>query len=288
WQNCGTGVSPVVFTVRNGFSERLFSLLPHAAIPTTSNRHDSACRLADARGPLRRLAGAHALQPRTIATTRLAVWRMPAVGSAVWRTPRPPSIIRFMVIAHHLILTGYGHWLPNDPRGSLSKEIRAGKLFPLGPIHYGRKEVQPAQSELRSFHEQARPRLEHEVVWFDAAKRQAITEAFSDTIRDRRYTCWACAVLSNHAHLVIRRHRDRAETMHDELRRNSAARLCRLADLSNDHPIWSNDKFKKFLSTPEDIERTIQYVQDNPAREGLPPQQYDFVRPYRSDWSIRR
>ncbi|OQB82433.1 MAG: hypothetical protein BWX88_03985 [Planctomycetes bacterium ADurb.Bin126] len=25
-----------------------------------------------------------------------------------------------MVIGHHLMFTGYGHWLPNDPRGSLS------------------------------------------------------------------------------------------------------------------------------------------------------------------------
>ncbi|MBN2561504.1 MAG: hypothetical protein JXQ75_11300, partial [Phycisphaerae bacterium] len=30
---CGTGVSPVVFTVRNGVSEPLFSLLPRAAMP---------------------------------------------------------------------------------------------------------------------------------------------------------------------------------------------------------------------------------------------------------------
>jgi len=30
WQNCGTGVSPVVFTVRNSVSEPLFSLLPRA------------------------------------------------------------------------------------------------------------------------------------------------------------------------------------------------------------------------------------------------------------------
>lgn len=28
------------------------------------------------------------------------------------------------IIAHHLILHGYGHWLPNDPRGSGSREIR--------------------------------------------------------------------------------------------------------------------------------------------------------------------
>ncbi|MBN2561336.1 MAG: calcineurin-like phosphoesterase family protein [Phycisphaerae bacterium] len=30
WQNCGTGVSPVVFTVKNGVSETLLSLLPRA------------------------------------------------------------------------------------------------------------------------------------------------------------------------------------------------------------------------------------------------------------------
>lgn len=40
-----------------------------------------------------------------------------------------------MVLAHHLILTGYGHWLPNDPRGSFSETIAAGKLIPAGDIH---------------------------------------------------------------------------------------------------------------------------------------------------------
>lgn len=193
-----------------------------------------------------------------------------------------------MVIAHHLILTGYGHWLPNDPRGSMSHEIRAGKLVPLGSIHYGRKSVQPARSALRSFHAQARPRLEHNVIWFDVAKRQATAEAFSETVQAQRYTCYACAILSNHAHLVIRKHRDRAETMIEHLQRTSAIRLRRLADFPDDHPVWSNDMFKKFLSTPEDVERTIAYVNRNPTREGQPPQELDFIRPYRGEWSGRR
>ena len=78
-----------------------------------------------------------------------------------------------MVIAYHIILTGYGHWLPNDPRGSMSKEIAAGKLFALGSIHYGRKAIQPSREDLRAFRSQARPLLEHDVLWFDAAKRQS-------------------------------------------------------------------------------------------------------------------
>lgn len=193
-----------------------------------------------------------------------------------------------MVIAHHLILTGYGHWLPNDPRGSLSKDIRAGKLLPLGPIHYGRKAVQPSRVELRSFHAQARDLLEHDVLWFDAAKRQAIAEAFAQVMDTRRYTCWACAILSNHAHLVIRKHRDKAETMHDELRRASAIRLRRSADIPDDHPVWSNDRYKKFLSTAEAVERTIRYVENNPVKEGVSSPALAFVRPRRGAWSGRR
>ena len=42
-------------------------------------------------------------------------------------------------IAHHLLLHSYGHWLPNDPRGSGSDELRQEKFDHLGTIHKGRK-----------------------------------------------------------------------------------------------------------------------------------------------------
>src|SRR5439155_22569198 len=34
-----------------------------------------------------------------------------------------------MVLAHHLIFTAYGFWLPNDPRGSWSDFVRSWELF---------------------------------------------------------------------------------------------------------------------------------------------------------------
>ena len=48
-----------------------------------------------------------------------------------------------IVIAHHLIWTLYGWWLPNDPRGSCSRVIRSDLLKQLGDLHYGRKRIQP-------------------------------------------------------------------------------------------------------------------------------------------------
>src|SRR5690242_11069894 len=94
------------------------------------------------------------------------------------------------VIAHHLILTGYGHWLPNDIRGSGSVEVTQEKLKELGPIHYGRKRIQPSRQEVSQFFRKAEPLLKFERIWFDHAKRQAIGEAFAQVIANR-YMVWA-------------------------------------------------------------------------------------------------
>ena len=193
-----------------------------------------------------------------------------------------------MVIAHHLILTGYGHWLPNDPRGSMSRDFRAGELMSLGPLHGGRKKVQPSSTELKSFYREARSKLEHAPIWFDPAKRQVIAEAFSAVSTSKRYTCFACAILSNHAHLVIRKHREQAEEMISTFGKESAKCLRRLADVPQNHPVWSSNCFKKFLNTADDVERTSRYVRDNPAKEGLDPQDFPWVKRYRDEWRRRK
>src|SRR4051812_47628804 len=72
-----------------------------------------------------------------------------------------------IIIGHHLILMGYGHWLPNDPRGSGSEEIRQEKLDDLGSIHHGRKKPQPSRDELKAFYKEAEPLLEFPRLWYD-------------------------------------------------------------------------------------------------------------------------
>ena len=60
-----------------------------------------------------------------------------------------------MVIAHHLIWTAYGWWLPNDLRGSMSRSVASDVLAELGTLHYGRKRVQPASRNIRAFYARA-------------------------------------------------------------------------------------------------------------------------------------
>jgi hypothetical protein len=153
-----------------------------------------------------------------------------------------------IIIAHHLIWMGYGQWLANDIRGSGSTEIRKEDLEQLGPIHFGRKRIQPSREELRAFYRRANPLLDHEPLWINPAKRQAIADAFEQVIKLFKYTLYAFAICGNHAHGLPRRHRDDAETMwwnfamaaRDELKRRDLVPV--------DHPYGQNVR-TRFSST---------------------------------------
>lgn len=189
---------------------------------------------------------------------------------------------RRSIIAHHLILPLYGHWAPNDLRGSGSVEFHDDKFTPLGPIHFERKpaDEQPTREQLREFHRRFKALLNHPVFWIDDAKRQALGVAFDEVVRDRGYTCYACAICSNHAHLVIRIHRDDAQTMWSTLTDVSRLRLRGFPDVGADHAVWAERPYKVFLYSTDDVRGRVEYVQQNPEKEGLPTQRWPFVVTY--------
>jgi REP element-mobilizing transposase RayT len=184
------------------------------------------------------------------------------------------------IIAHHLIFTGYGFWLPNDLRGSGSTEIRNDLLEELGPILPGRQHIQPSREELKQFYREANLLLEFEPLWFDSAKRQATADVFAQVVRDFKYTIYACAICSNHAHLVVRRHRDDGHAIWDTFAGAARESLRRHAGVHADHPIWSDRPYDVFLYTPQDIRGRIAYVEGNPLKERLPAQNWEFVTRY--------
>src|SRR3954454_5081534 len=118
-----------------------------------------------------------------------------------------------MVLAYHLVWTAYGWWLPNDLRGSMSQFIASDLIAELGELHYGRKKIQPAGRDIRAFYKEAAPRLNHELLEFDDRQRALVAEAFAECIRVNKYTCYACAIMRDHSHLVIRKHKHQAEEM---------------------------------------------------------------------------
>ena len=190
-----------------------------------------------------------------------------------------------LVIAYHLIWTIYGVWLPTDPRGSSSHLVRRNVLADLGTLHHGRKRVQPAGWVIRQFYDRAVHRLQHPIVTFNETMVATVAEAFADTIAACKYTCYACAIMPDHVHLVIRKHRDSAERMIANLQTGSHLRLRTAGLFDLHHPVWGGPGWTVFLDEPDAIWRTIGYVEENPDGIHQPRQRWPFVTPY-NNWPL--
>jgi REP-associated tyrosine transposase len=136
-----------------------------------------------------------------------------------------------------------------------------------------------ASNPLAVYH-RAEARLEFPVIRFNSAQIETVAAAFAQCIAEHSYTCYACAILPDHAHLVIRKHRHRAEQMIENLQRTSRLRLCISGAAPDGHPIWTLGGWRGFLDSPKAVRSVLRYVQRNPARAGLPAQHWAFLVPY--------
>jgi REP element-mobilizing transposase RayT len=189
------------------------------------------------------------------------------------------------VIAYHLIWTAYGWWLPNDLRGSSSHFIRNDLIKDLGTLHHGRKRIQPANVAIRDFYGQAQSLLQYPIRTFSTVETDCIARAFAIVISQMKYTCYACAIMPDHVHLVIRKHKHLAEEMIANLQRESHLLLRSEGHFDLQHPVWGGHGWKVFLDSPDDIWRTIGYVEDNPVHIGSPMQRWPFVKAY-DNWPL--
>ena len=185
-----------------------------------------------------------------------------------------------MVAGFHLIWTAYGWWLPNDRRGSSSHEIREATIAELGELHHGRKPVQPSGRDIREFYEQAQDVLKHRLLRFAEDEIRLIAESFAQVIANRRYTCYACAIMPDHVHALIRKHRDHAETMIENLQEASRARLIEAGRRAPTQPVWGGRGWKVFLNLRDDFVRVVANIQNNPIKAGRPAQHWGFVKAY--------
>jgi REP element-mobilizing transposase RayT len=192
-----------------------------------------------------------------------------------------------MVLGYHLIMTAYGFWLPNDPRGSWSAFVGSWELLRFGPA----TKIDSRQSVASRPHDHrwrlaAKKALKCPKVHFTGAQARRIGMSFDDWVRGHGATIWACSIMPEHVHLVVARHRYKIEQVADLLK--GAATRAFLA--SGLHPLagfaragerppnmWARGQWKLFLDNPADIRRAIRYVEENPLKEGISKQRWRCV-----------
>jgi REP element-mobilizing transposase RayT len=195
-----------------------------------------------------------------------------------------------MVLGSHLILSAYGFWLPNDPRGSWSDFVGSWELARFGPATktHERQSV-AARPHDRQARWAAKRALKYPPVRFSGVQARAIGRGFASVVAGSGLAIWACSILPEHTHLVIARHKWTVEQIANLLKGASSRQTVR-EDL---HPfatrptgagkfpkMWARGLWKVFLDSPQDVRRAIAYVEGNPMKEGLPPQRWAFVKPY--------
>jgi REP element-mobilizing transposase RayT len=127
----------------------------------------------------------------------------------------------------------------------------------------------------------AKTALAGEPIRFSSRQALAIGRGFAMACREGAYRCHACAILPEHVHLVIGRHERPIGRIVGHLKTRGRQRLAaeRLGP-EGSRPAWGHGSWRVFLYTPEEVARSIAYVEANPGREAKPRQRWSFVVPF--------
>lgn len=189
-----------------------------------------------------------------------------------------------MINAYHVIFGAYGFWLPNDPRGSWSDFVGNRKLLPFGKATQTilRHELTEEEDDRRQAAKQA---LKYRPVSFSGQQALSIGQGFARRIRSSHLTVWSAAILRDHVHLVLARHRYSVEQMANVLKGEATKQLKQLktagvyppSGVKSPSSPWARGEWVTYLDTEVSIRQAIQYVEQNPAEAGLRPQRWSFV-----------
>ena len=176
-----------------------------------------------------------------------------------------------MVIAYHAIFTTYGTWLPNDPRGSYSKEIYNEQLQMLGRIKYGRQNPVPSKDLLMRFWTAATVRLSRPPFFIGDNTRSIIAAGFRTVVQRLGIKVPACAIMNDHVHILVLRSKYRIEYIVNQLK-GGATQALKLKRTP-----WTRGCWKVFITDTEALTAAVNYIQANPTSAGLAAQSWGFI-----------
>ena len=193
------------------------------------------------------------------------------------------------MIAFHAIITTYGFWLPNDPRGSWSTYVGSRELH-----HFGgdatkvntTRSVADREHDTR-FRVTAKSCLQYPVVRFTGKQVRSVAGGIQTVAQTSNYPILALAVMPTHIHAVIGTSQRDPSRIIGHLKRGATDRLIEDAvhpyreNKKVTHSCWAKQAWKVFIDTDKHLERAIGYVENNPLKDGLARQRWSFIESHR-------
>jgi REP element-mobilizing transposase RayT len=196
-----------------------------------------------------------------------------------------------MVHGYHVVLAHYGFWLPNDPRGSWSEFVARWEIARFGKTtrQLEQRKLDRLSDEELALREAAQKSLVYPPVTLTGRQALSVANGFKEQAIKSHYSVWACSILPEHTHLVLARHRYKAEQIANLLKGAATRQLIadgihpqqEYADAKQSPPgMWARHQWISYLDSDRAIENAINYVIENPIKESKPQQNWKWIAPY--------
>jgi REP element-mobilizing transposase RayT len=203
-----------------------------------------------------------------------------------------------VIAAYHIIFTAYGFWLPNDPRGSGSDYVFSKAIYVAG----GRATKTTERHSVahrghdRELRRHAKRALAQKPVRFTGVQARAIGRGFKTFFARTSIPVYACSILPDHIHLVIGKTRYNLDQLVIQLKGAAVRQMI----AEERHPFLDRPDrrgrlpkcfvrgYWKVYLDPEAVDRSINYVEQNPTKLGMRKQRLSFVTEYSKSLSIAR
>ncbi len=181
-----------------------------------------------------------------------------------------------MILGFHCIMTTYGFWLPNEPRGSYSTFVGSWNLLQFGQA----TKVNPRRSVAkRDYDHQQKAAMQNALKYPPVRFTGNQAKAVGLSISDLPYDLFALAILPDHVHLIVGQTTRKINVIMGHVKAHATRRL-REHGWFADHSPWAKRAWSVYLNNVSDMKRAIAYVQGNPIRAGLKPQRWSVVQMY--------
>jgi REP element-mobilizing transposase RayT len=186
-----------------------------------------------------------------------------------------------MVIGYHVIMGFYGFWLPNDPRGSWSQWVGSWELYRYGgsaTTVTSPDRLNPNEHEHEELRAALKSQLKYPAVVLSGVQARAVGHGFAVAAQTGQHSVYACAILPEHVHIVFGQLRFAVETVSTLFKQKATMQLSK--EGFQLPKLWARGYWKNFIDTEEEMLAAIDYVEQNPVKEGKPLQKWSFVQPY--------
>src|SRR5262245_37434587 len=184
-----------------------------------------------------------------------------------------------LTVGIHLIWTCYGTWLPGDDRGHWSALfdlygdlIRAGHQLNMPDEVTTRRAMELMKEEPRVLRDD-----EPDIV--AATMAQYLAPALAGGT-----AAYACAIESNHVHLLVGPVHEPIERFAGRLKGTSSSALLKRPDNWDRKRSWTTGYWKVFLFDLEAMRAVVQYIEAHNARRVLPASAVDWLQPLPNIW----